>query len=109
MGWSIMRRSVWPLIAGIAAAIVCVLLPPQIAFQPYLSVGLGLVTAGTFSCSCLAACRARGAALRGRDPSLGYDPLVCFEPARTAHAISSRTAHTIPSRIEQAPTDEYTT
>jgi len=42
-----MRRSVWPLIAGIAAAIVCVLFPPQIAFEPYLALGLGLVTAGT--------------------------------------------------------------
>ncbi len=47
MGWSVMRRSVWPLFAGVAAAIVCVLLPPQIAFEPYLAVGLGLVTAGT--------------------------------------------------------------
>jgi sugar lactone lactonase YvrE len=42
-----MRRSVWPLIAGIAAGIVCALFPPQIAFEPYLAVGLGLVTAGT--------------------------------------------------------------
>jgi hypothetical protein len=47
MGWSVMRRSVWPLIAGIAAGIVCALFPPQIAFEPYLVVGLGLVTAGT--------------------------------------------------------------
>src|SRR6476646_5854733 len=47
MGWSVVRRSAWPLIAGIAAGIVCVLLPPQIAFEPYVAVGLGLEAAGT--------------------------------------------------------------
>jgi hypothetical protein len=42
-----MRRSAWPLIAGIAAGIVCLLFPPQIAFEPYVAVGLGVVTVGT--------------------------------------------------------------
>src|SRR5690348_14152660 len=45
------------------------------------------------------ACRACGAALRGRGPGLEYDSLVRFEPARTAPTVSSRNARIISSRI----------
>lgn len=49
MEWSVVQRAAWPLLAGVAAGIVCLLLPPHVAFEPYMAVGLALAMAGTLA------------------------------------------------------------